>query len=202
MKELDPDKVAKFEELRQAIAEQEPVRVQAIKAYNAAVQAALQDLNDAGASFFSLLHKAERLHSQVELDIRVAVEEATVWGRTEEASRLQDWLDAWEEIGSDMVITNDDEPVKMKPPNPPISALLAKLPFRPEGVVTQPAGDRSIDPKVKASVESSWRRIDVWLARVAPFLVEQMNPGARRRRSPRPRRVWDWSCPKPCEPRT
>ena len=178
MKELDPDKVAKFEERRRAIAEQEPVRAKAIKVFNESVQTALRELYDAGSPFFNLLHKAERLHSEAEMDLRVAVEEATVWGRVEEARSLENWLEVWEEIGEGMALSNDGEPAKMKAPNPPISSLLAKLPFRLEDVVTQPAGDRLIDPKVKVSVEASWRRIDGWLSRVAPFLVERMNSGA------------------------
>lgn len=178
MKEVDPDRVAKFEALRKAIAEQEPVRAEAIKAYNAAVEAALQRLHEAGAPFFGLLHEADLLHLEVGREIQAAVEDAEGDGRDEEADLLQDWLEAWDEVGSDMAITNADNPTRMKPPSPPISALLAKLPYRPADVERPPAGDRAIDPSVKASVESSWRRIDAWLARVAPGLAGRMNPGA------------------------
>ncbi|WP_435018446.1 WGR domain-containing protein [Tundrisphaera sp. TA3] len=178
MKELTEDQRAKFEELRQAIAKQEPVYAAAIDAYNSKVKAALEELNQASRPFFSLLNQANRLHSDIESAIREAAEEAEEDGRDDEAARLEEWAEAWEEIGGGLVITNADEPRKMKPRKPPISKIIAKLPLRPEGVEVQPAGDRSIDPKVRASVESSWRRIDAWLKNNAPTLAAKMHPGA------------------------
>ena len=180
------DLLARLVRIQRAISRREKTFSAEVEAYNAAIKAAFDHLSMTCNEYRRLSDSARRICSDIGVEMRMQGEqkgeESPEWDQSEEGRRHEKWLDVWDAFGHKSMEFSFGGPERIKLPKTPLSKLIAALPHRPDDLkpseVPKAAAERRIDPKVTASVASSWRRIDAWLAANAPMLAPKMREGA------------------------
>jgi cell wall assembly regulator SMI1/predicted DNA-binding WGR domain protein len=183
MKKLDKKQRAKLEKYQKAIAEGEPKLKAAIDEYNATVRAAFAKLLGPIDEFDRATGDFDEFHREITWAMNDYFGELPEeWQEGEEGESYQDWINAWDKVAA--VPRTYKPPLELTVPKPPLSKVIASLPLEPSEVekspdkAQKPATDRPIDPKVAASIQASWKRIDAWLTQNAPQLMAKMGKPA------------------------
>ena len=195
--------LTKLDRIQKAIAQREKAFSAEVETYNAAIKAAFDHLATTCNEYRRCSDSARRICSDITFEMRQQGEEkdeeSPDWGESEEGRRHEKWLDVWDKFDHKSMEFSFGSPEPIKIPNTPLSKLITALPLRPGDMklsdVPRAAAERRIDPKVTASVTSSWRRIDAWLAANAPMLAPKMREGATPKAIAEAERVLDVELP-------
>lgn len=172
---------ARLDRLQKLIAKRESIYTAAVQIYNTALRAAYDQFSLAANEYQAASETASRIASALTFAMRVRdeanEEEVPGWDQSKEGRQLQRWIEIWDDFDNAVSDEHIASVPGVKPRKTPLSEMITALPRRPEDVDLPEVG-RAIAPKVKAAVESSWKRIDAWLAKNAPKLAPKMHAGA------------------------